>query len=49
MKNKVKIIIAEKEKLGAIKEIIMLMNGMLDLQYAQETQNLALTNRPKHY
>jgi len=49
MKNKVKIIIAEIEKLGTIKEIIMLMNGMLDLQYAQETQNLVLTNRPKHY
>lgn len=48
MRNKAIMIMAEKEKLGTIKEIIMLMNGMLDLQYAQETQKLVLTNRLKH-
>jgi hypothetical protein len=48
MKNKAIMIMVEIKKLGTIKEIIMLMNGMLDQQCAQEMQNLALTNRLKH-
>jgi NCAIR mutase (PurE)-related protein len=48
MKNKVIMIMEEREKQGTIKEIIMLMNGMLDLPCAQETLNLARTNRPKY-
>jgi len=48
MKNKVISILTEKENLGIQKETITLMNGMLDQQYAQEMQNLVLTNRLRH-
>jgi hypothetical protein len=48
MKNKVIMILGEKENLGIMRETITLMNGMLDQLCAQEMQNLVLISKLRH-